>query len=188
MYSYILKFIGFFFLIGLLVFIGCGGGSGSSESPPALVQVKVTDGYILDANVTLGTKQFVYDGNITYESYLASGADAKDILLSKGGVHDLNGNGAVDKEDVVAIDMKAPGNYRNINPFTTLLAENKYLSAQELLDHYTYDEGVDFGSIEEVNSFDIDIVQASTGPEGNPEIMRQAAILTLLYSAMKNSE
>ncbi|OQX59179.1 MAG: hypothetical protein B5M52_03825 [Helicobacteraceae bacterium 4484_230] len=188
MYSYILKFTGLSFLIGLSIFIGCDGGSGPSESVPALVQVKVTDGYVIDANVTLGAKQFVYDGNITYESYLVSGANTKDTLLSKGGVHDLNGNSVVDKEDVVAIDMKAPGNYRNINPFTTLLAENKYLSAQELLDHYTYDEGVDFGSIEEVNSFDIDIVQASTGPEGNPEIMRQAAILTLLYSAIKNRE
>jgi len=188
MRSVVFKFIGFSILIGLLLSMGCGGDSNApSERLPTLVQVKVTDGYILDANVSLNGQEFIYDGNITYESYQASVANPSDTLISKGGVHDLNGNGMVDKEDVVAIEMKAPGNYHNINPFTTLLAENRNLSVKELLDHYTFDEGVYFGSAEDINNFDIDIVQASTGAEGNPEIMRQAAILTLLFSAIKDS-
>ena len=188
MNSQIINYMGIFLLVSLGVFVGCGGDdTDSTPEAPTLIQLKVMDGYILDANVSFKGKSFIWDGNVTYESY-TSAINTEDVFLSTGGIHDLNGNSLIDNEDVHAVDMKAPANYRNINPFTTLLVENKHLSAQNLLDYFSSVEGVYLGDINDVNGFDIDIVKASTGVEGNPEIMRQAAILTLLFSIVKTSE
>jgi len=34
----------------------------------------------------------------------------KNVFLSSTAIHDLNSNGIIDKEDVYAVDMKAPAN------------------------------------------------------------------------------
>ena len=98
--------------------------SSSSSAPAELTTVKVSDAYVINANVTVGgTALGVEVGDGVYEAAQAlSGA-----IMVKNGVNDLNGNNVVDTDennnseyDVVAVTLQAPEGYANVNPFTTL--------------------------------------------------------------------
>ncbi len=101
-------------------FVGCGSSS-SSKTP---LTVTVSDAYVYGATVTKGGTAFdTMDG----AKYTWNDAPSGD-LVSTGGANDLNGNGA-DSQDPLAVAMKAPSGYKNINPLTTLEANGMTLDA-----------------------------------------------------------
>ena len=98
--------------------------SSSSSAPAQMTTVKVSDAYVINANVTVGGEALTVEvGNGVYEEAKALNG----VIMVKNGVNDLNGNNKVDTDennnseyDVAAVTLQAPAGYANVNPFTTL--------------------------------------------------------------------
>ncbi len=112
---------------------GCGSSGGSSGSSSSVasstssnassssagpVIVKVSDAYVLSANVTAGSAQAIEVGNGDYEF----NTSISGTLMAEGGANDIDGDGNATAADPKAPTLKAPEGYTNINPFTTLVA------------------------------------------------------------------
>ena len=136
-------------------FVGCG--SSSSDTP---LTVTVSDAYVYGATVTKGGKAFDTMDGATYTWNDMPDGD----LASTGGANDLNGNGMADEADPLAIDMKAPAGYTNINPLTTLEANG--LSLNDINAKYGLS----------LETTDIDIVKAA---EGDLAVYKAAAMAAL---------
>ncbi len=106
-----------------LVMTGCGGGG--SSTPTAVKKVIVSDGYVLEATVKCKTGGIEPTATATnrageYELPIAECA-APAYLCARDGYIDVNDNGQVDVGEPKAPKMTAPGDYTNINPYTTLI-------------------------------------------------------------------
>ena len=149
--------------------------SNSSVSIGSTNQIKVSDAYVLSADVRIGGVLATLEvGNGVYEW---SPAQEGIISVSKKGVNDLNDNGQVDSADAYAPAMSAPSGHSNVNPFTTLL--NQGVSNLELLQNYPNAYSLD-------SKFDFDAVQAGNN---NIEIAKEVlkAALRLAISEQNNA-
>ncbi len=144
-------------------FVGCG--SSSSKTP---LTVTVSDAYVYGAAVTKGGTAFDTMDGATYTWKDAPEGE----LVSTGGANDLNGNGMADGDDPVAIDMKAPAGYKNINPLTTLEANGMSLN----------DINAKYGL--SLETTDIDVVKEA---EGNLDVYKAAAMAALDIAANGNT-
>ena len=177
--------------ISSVILTGCGDSSptttkvvsssssistNSSSSIAAVTnQIKVSDAYVLSADVRIGGVLATLEvGNGVYEW---SPAQEGIISVSKKGVNDLNDNGQVDSADAYAPAMSAPEGYVNVNPFTTLLDQN--VSRDELFAKYPYSNRYTPIGFE---LFDYDVVLAS---ESNLDIAKEV-LKAVMYLASKD--
>jgi len=134
-------------LTATVVFTGCGGGgssvvgggagssssssssseASSSSAAPMPQRVVVSDGYVLQADVTCGANQAAA---VTPAGTYEFAAQCSEKMVSKGGYIDLDANGAVDNGEPKAPMLEAPATFTNINPFSTIIANG--ISAAEL--------------------------------------------------------
>ncbi|GEM_PF-5288960 len=98
--------------------------SNSSSSAPSVRRVRVSDAYILEANVTIGGMLAdirLEDGQYEWIE-MPTG-----ILRSVGGANDLaEPVGVATEDDPGAFPMSAPEGYTHINPFTSMLERGGY--------------------------------------------------------------
>ncbi len=136
--------------------------------------IKVSDAYVLEANVTVGGAATIEVGNGTYEH----ANERAGMILSKGGVNDMNGNGMPDAGEPLAPDMKAGSGWHNVNPFTTRLENNdsNLSGLYPTASTYMTASGL---------QYDFDVVKVGQGDgntTGNLDIAKEAAKAALAIS------
>ncbi len=148
--------------------------SSSSSSVPIAVQIKVSDAYVLNADVTSGAQTaIIVDNNGTYEFVQRP----FDVLVSKGGANDVAAPiGEATSADPIAPDMSAPVGYTNVNPFTTMLVNG--MSADDITAIYPA-----AGAVNATPAFNYDVVAAGdTNAQGNLDVAKDAAKAALKVS------
>jgi len=142
--------------------------SSSASSVAGTTLIKVSDAYVLLADVTAGGVAADLEvGEGVYE-FLSSPL-AGDLLV-KNGVNDTNGNGVAETGEALAPEMSAPAGYANVNPFTTMLVNGvEGLST-------TYPAAA---AVMAANPFDFDVVAAGE----NLDVAKETAKAALTLSA-----
>ncbi len=154
-------------LLGTLtITTGCGGGGTSSDDPvpssssssvasgnsssaaAQMSTVRVSDAYVLDAEVSANGVSATQTGNGVYEfSTVVSGT-----ITVADGINDLDEDGNVSSGDSRAPGLAAPAGYANVNPFTSLVVLG--MSNADLANNYPTAYAHNSGS------FDFDVVAA----------------------------
>ena len=171
-------------LAASFTFTGCGSSS-SSSTPPASssssssngssssagpVMIKVSDAYVLNANVTAGSATAIVVGNGDYEF----NSTISGMIVSEGGANDVaEPFGEATDADPIAPAMSAPEGYTNVNPFTTMLASK---TAEEIA--VMYPAAGDVNGTDGM-AFNFDVVAA--GSE-NLDIAKETAKAALTVS------
>ena len=102
-----------------LLLIGCGGGSSSSNNTStSLKEIKVIDGYVINAKVCDSEGQCGITGA---DGIVRANFHKNSILTSVGGKIDVNFNGIADADEPTAPTMKSKGSL--ISPITTLVVD-----------------------------------------------------------------
>ena len=100
--------------------------SDSSSSEAAQYwQVRVSDAYVLGAEVKTGTLTAIELGHGGYEFNTSNITAAMTV---ENGANDLDGDNKATSNDPLAPVLKAPAGYKHINPFTTMLVDGKSVS------------------------------------------------------------
>lgn len=109
----------------ILILGGCGGNSSNSGNNADATQVRVSDVYVVGADV--------YCNDILHEKELPEGIYTWPVAISGecrvvNGTNDLNENSIADSGESFAPVLYADASYKNINPFTTLLRTDTLVS------------------------------------------------------------
>lgn len=160
----------------VVIMTGCGGGSSSSvglssssgdtksssSSSQILIptQVRVSDAYVLNADVSVG--------DVVFTHYVESGIyeinqeNLTGLLKASNGINDLNNNGQIDNGEPHAPLLTAPSGYKNITPFTTLLVNGvDIISISDYNAVASFAPLYDFDVVAEGGNFENGIAQAT---------------------------
>ena len=144
----------------------------SSSATPTPYQVTVADGYILNATVTSGDQTAIAIAPGKYE--FADKTKVTNVIVSVGGINDLNENNQADAGEPTAPTMKAPAGYANVNAFTTLMLVGN-LTEQEIINYYNTVYGLN------LTTLDFDPVQADVNTKA------EAVALTYILKVAENN-
>jgi len=147
--------------------------SNASSSSVGPVVIKVSDAYVVEANVTAGTVEAINEiGNGEYEF----NTSISGMLMAVGGANDLDGDGSATNADPKAPTLKAPEGYTNINPFTTMLVNGE-------TDLNTTYPNAAFATTDSGFQFDFDVVAAGDADNnGSIDIAKETAKAALTLS------
>lgn len=152
--------------------LGCGGGGGNSSG--TLTDIRVSDGYVVNAVVTSGDLEATEIPSQGAGWYRIKQDITENIIVTKGVNDILHVNGIPDSGEPYVPSMEAPANYKNVNPFTTLMF---FFSDEEMQDEFPKAHDYDA-------TFNFDVVKAS---QADLDIAKETARAAMALSIYENS-
>ena len=140
-----------FVLTAGVLFVLAGCGSSSTSSSGGLIGVRVSDAYVVNAQVKVGAALLTEASSQGAGYY--TGYATHDIVEVSEGVNDMNQNGIPDEGEPFTPILNAPSGYHNVTPFTTVLIEtdSNFTKMNQLYPHASVYR----------SDFDFDVVVAS---------------------------